>query len=58
MMGNEGQGLSEESLGEADLKVKISINPQVESLNVLAASTLLLFEMQKSYALFNRFRYR
>ena len=47
MLGNEGQGLSQDALNTADIKLKIKINPQVESLNVLAASTLLLFELQK-----------
>ncbi len=47
MMGNEGHGLSGQAFAAADVQVKIPINPQVESLNVLAASTLLLFEMQK-----------
>lgn len=46
MMGNEGKGLSEKAFSACDTTVSIPINPKVESLNVLAASTVLLFHFQ------------
>ena len=46
MMGNEGKGLSEKAFSACDITLNIPINPKVESLNVLAASTVLLFHFQ------------
>jgi RNA methyltransferase, TrmH family len=46
MMGNEGKGLSEKAFSACDTTLSIPINPKVESLNVLAASTVLLFHFQ------------
>lgn len=46
MMGNEGKGLSEKAFSACDITLSIPINPKVESLNVLAASTVLLFHFQ------------
>lgn len=46
MMGNEGKGLSEKAFSACDTTLNIPINPKVESLNVLAASTVLLFHFQ------------
>jgi TrmH family RNA methyltransferase len=46
MMGNEGKGLSEKAFSACDTTLNIPINPKVESLNVLAATTVLLFHFQ------------
>jgi len=46
MMGNEGKGLSEKAFSACDTTLSIPINPKVESLNVLAATTVLLFHFQ------------
>jgi TrmH family RNA methyltransferase len=46
MMGNEGKGLSEKAFSACDITLSIPINSKVESLNVLAASTVLLFHFQ------------
>jgi TrmH family RNA methyltransferase len=46
MMGNEGKGLSEKAFSACDITLSIPISSKVESLNVLAASTVLLFHFQ------------
>jgi len=46
-VGNEGQGLSSEAFELADMSLAIPINPKIESLNVLAATTVLLFYLQE-----------
>ena len=46
MMGNEGKGLSEKAFSACNTTLNIPINPKVESLNVLAATTVLLFHFQ------------
>jgi TrmH family RNA methyltransferase len=46
MMGNEGKGLSEKAFSACDITISIPISSKVESLNVLAASTVLLFHFQ------------
>lgn len=45
ILGNEDQGVSQLLLNEADYKVKIPINPKVDSLNVSVAAGLLIFEL-------------
>ncbi|MGD8377269.1 MAG: RNA methyltransferase [Acidobacteriota bacterium] len=47
VMGGEGAGLSPEVLARADLRVTVPLERRVESLNVLAAGTLLLFEARR-----------
>jgi tRNA G18 (ribose-2'-O)-methylase SpoU len=44
LFGNEGVGLSESLLRQADAVVSIPLSGQVESLNVGVAAGLLLFE--------------
>jgi TrmH family RNA methyltransferase len=44
LLGNEGSGLSPQSLERADLRVSIPMEGQVESLNVAIAAALLLYE--------------
>lgn len=44
MIGNEGQGLSEEVLEAVDMKIKIPILGKAESLNAAAAGAILLYE--------------
>lgn len=46
LLGSEANGLSEEALSSCDELVKIPISPEVESLNVLAAASVLLFHFQ------------
>jgi RNA methyltransferase, TrmH family len=45
LLGSEAKGLSEKAISSCDELVKIPINPKVESLNVLAAASLLLFHL-------------
>jgi TrmH family RNA methyltransferase len=47
LLGNEGAGLSEQTLTNADLQVKIPLAAGVESLNVAIAGALLLYEAQR-----------
>jgi len=44
MIGNESHGLSPELSALADIRVKIPMNPAVESLNAAAAGIVLLYE--------------
>ena len=44
LLGNEGSGLSPQSLERADLRVSIPMQGPVESLNVAIAAALLLYE--------------
>lgn len=48
IVGNEGHGLTDEIVTAADHAVIIPMNPGSESLNVAAASSLLLWEMGKT----------
>ncbi len=48
IVGNEGHGLPKEIVDAADSAVIIPMNPGSESLNVAAASSLLLWEMGKT----------
>jgi TrmH family RNA methyltransferase len=43
-VGTEQYGLSEKWMNEADLKVKIPMLGQADSLNVASATTILLYE--------------
>ena len=47
VLGNEGAGLSPELIAAADVKIRIPLANQVESLNVAIASALLLYEAQR-----------
>lgn len=44
-VGNEGNGVSEEILNMADIKVKIPMPGQAESLNVSVAASIMMFEV-------------
>ena len=46
-MGNEGAGLSEQSIKLATHRVKIPLAADVESLNVAIATALLLYEAKR-----------
>ena len=47
VMGNEGNGVSSEILSLCDKNLYISMNPEVESLNVAIASSILLYELER-----------
>lgn len=47
MIGNEGNGLSEEISTLADVLVKIPMQGRVESLNAAVAASILLYEMRR-----------
>jgi TrmH family RNA methyltransferase len=53
LLGNEGAGLSENSVNLADKTVNIPLSPSVESLNVAIAAAVILYEVkrQRSQAL-------
>jgi RNA methyltransferase, TrmH family len=53
LLGNEGAGLSSESIDLADVQIKIPLANQVESLNVAVASALLLYEAQRQLTMSN-----
>lgn len=44
LIGNEGNGLTEETAGAASLKVRIPMEGQLESLNASVAASILLYE--------------
>ena len=44
VIGNEGQGVSEEFLSAADIKVKIPMQGEIESLNAAVAAAVLMYE--------------
>jgi TrmH family RNA methyltransferase len=46
VVGNEGAGLSPESLGRVDRLVSLPINSTVESLNVAVATGILLYQLR------------
>ncbi len=48
IMGNEGQGVSEEILAMCDQFIYIEMNDVVESLNVAIACSIMLYEMNRS----------
>ena len=45
VMGNEGQGISDQMAEKADLLVHITMPGQAESLNVAVAAGILIFSM-------------
>ncbi len=47
VMGNEGNGVSEEILDMCDEYIYISMNPDIESLNVGVATSIILYELDK-----------
>lgn len=47
IMGNEGQGVSEEILNLCDKYIYIDLNNDVESLNVSIATSILLYELNR-----------
>lgn len=47
VLGNEGAGLSQETLGMVDGVVAVPMQPGVESLNVAMTATLLLYEARR-----------
>ncbi len=47
LMGGEGPGLSAELIAAADLRLRISMRPPVESLNVAVAAGIVLFEARR-----------
>jgi len=51
IMGSEGDGVSEEYLKRSDMKVKIPILGEIESLNVSVATGIILFEVVRQRAL-------
>ena len=51
LLGNEGAGLSAELIDLADIRIKIPLANQVESLNVAIASALILYEAQRQLAM-------
>ena len=44
LIGNEGNGLKEETAGAADVYMKIPMEGKVESLNAAVASVILMYE--------------
>jgi TrmH family RNA methyltransferase len=50
LFGGEGQGLSAEALAIADHRLRIPIDPRVESLNVASAAAVCLFEHKRRRA--------
>lgn len=44
VIGNEGQGVSEELLAKADIKVKIPMTGKIESLNAAVAAGILMYQ--------------
>jgi TrmH family RNA methyltransferase len=47
LIGNEGNGLSEETAREADTYIRIPMEGQVESLNAAISAGLLLYESNR-----------
>lgn len=47
LIGNEGNGLSEELANKADQYIKIPMNGEVESLNAAIAATVLMYEVYR-----------
>lgn len=47
VMGNEGNGISEELMEMADIKVKIPMNGKLESLNASVAAGILMYESMR-----------
>lgn len=49
LIGNEGNGLTQETAGQADTYLKIPMEGQVESLNAAIAGSLLMYEAYRQY---------
>ena len=47
VLGNEGEGVSQEWTDSADLRVSIHLGGAVESLNVASAAAILLYEIRR-----------
>ena len=47
ILGNEGSGLGKEFTDKADIKVKIPMEPTVDSLNVAVAAGILMYESKR-----------
>ena len=47
LLGNEGAGLSNEAVEQADLRLTIPMRPDANSLNVSVAAALVLFEARR-----------
>lgn len=47
VIGNEGNGVSEELLGMADIKIRIPMEGHLESLNASVAAGILMYEAQR-----------
>ena len=47
MIGNEGNGLSEEATAQADVRVRIPMEGQAESLNAAVAAAILMYETKR-----------
>jgi RNA methyltransferase, TrmH family len=47
VLGNEGEGVSQEWMDSADLRVSIQLGGSVESLNVASAAAILLYEIRR-----------
>jgi TrmH family RNA methyltransferase len=47
LLGNEGAGLSDKLIQRADVRVKIPMQAEVESLNVAIAASLILYEAKR-----------
>jgi TrmH family RNA methyltransferase len=47
VIGNEGQGVSDEFLKSAHLKIKIPMAGSIESLNAAVAAGILMYQSQK-----------
>lgn len=48
MIGNEGNGLTEEAAAKADVRVRIPMEGQAESLNAAVAAAILMYEARKN----------
>ena len=47
MLWNEARGMNEDTIKLMDKNIKIEMQNDVESLNVLAASSIVLYELKK-----------
>ena len=47
MLGNEGDGLSPDALVGADARVRISLEPTVDSLNVATTAAIVLHHIRR-----------
>ncbi|MGN1283949.1 MAG: TrmH family RNA methyltransferase, partial [Candidatus Limosilactobacillus intestinavium] len=45
ILGSEGPGLNEQTISQSDFTIKIPMAPEVDSLNVAAASALAFWEL-------------